>query len=182
MQCQDCRNDQEELFEITNGSCGQIICLHDVAPEGEEEEKDTMNEIIEAKPAKKRKINEIHKKVKQDTVSSSFPTIAQMNASREISLENLPQDEVYEIMKAERRTEQFKGKTITNCVHMVLRKELDSITQAVRVSGLLHTKLFEEEKYEEKCKTHRFFFMYKGWNTSRSNNKYHDFIINTQKM
>ena len=44
MQCQDCRNDQEELFETTNGSCGQIICLHDVAPEGEE--KDTMNEIV----------------------------------------------------------------------------------------------------------------------------------------
>ena len=85
-------------------------------------------------------------------------------------------------MIAEKRTETFKGKNIVNCVHMVLRKEVDSITQAVRVSGLLYTKLFEEEKYEEKCKTHRFFFMYKGWNTSRDNNKYHDFIINTQKL
>ena len=196
MQRQHCRNNQEELFEITNGSCSQIICLHDVLSEGEEEEdtvneivkgkkEEKMNEIVEAKPAKKRKVDDvktqIHKKAKQDNVSS-FPTIDEMNASREISLEKLPKDEVYEIMKAEKRTETFKRKNIVNCVHMVLRKEVDSITQAVRVSGLLYTKLFEEEKYEEKCKTHRFFFMYKGWNTSRDDNKYHDFIINTHKL
>ena len=48
MQCQDCINDQEELFEITNGSCSQIICLRDVLSEGEEEE-DTVNEIVKGK-------------------------------------------------------------------------------------------------------------------------------------
>ena len=69
----------------------------------------TINIVPKAKPAKKRKSNEIHKKVKQDISSSSFPTNTKMKASREISLENIPQDEVYESMKAERRNEQFKG-------------------------------------------------------------------------
>ena len=86
------------------------MCFH-ILSKGEEEE--TVNEIVEKKPAKtnKRKSDDlktqIHKKTKQDNVS--FPSIEEMNASIEISLEKLPKNEVYEIIKADKRDEIFKG-------------------------------------------------------------------------
>ena len=199
-----CSREQEELIEISGGACGQIVCFHleeeqEAATQSlEEEETKEIGKIIEEKPeemkAKKRKNNENsgvqhgtgNKKTKKQNEKENgchddmiFPTIAVMNAAKITSLTELPTNTVYEIMNATKRIEKFKGKDIDYVV-LTLRKKNDTITQVIRASGILFMTLFHDEKYEERSKTHRFFFLYKGWNQSKErNNKYHDFILKT---
>ena len=54
--CNRCVLDQEELFEINDGACGQIICTHMVYVKKEEGvEKEVLEAIIETKPSTKKR-------------------------------------------------------------------------------------------------------------------------------
>ena len=219
--CSFCEKEQEELFERTGGSCGQIICCHQQLIDEEtirylEENQSALSQLLDDKSAttdvsssvnrrpaspttivktKKRKgemtvaATPTTKKVKKgDSFDNNnmiddkcFPSVQEMEESRNLTMDKLPQDKVFQIMTIDFKDETYQGETKKN-MYVTLRAKGEKKTDVIRATDLLKAKLCLEECYMDRCKTYRFYFLNMGWKVSQAQKNYRDFIIKSVKM
>ena len=158
--CDCCAKEQEELIDISGGLCEQIVCTHNMK-----------EEVVEPIRTKKRK---------HDADEEVFPTATEMVQSIVISFSNLPTEEVFQIMKAEKKTEVFNEET-NECAHLTLKRKGEYRHQVVRTTKAIYKKLYEEEKYEKDCTRNNFYIMSKGVKLTSKKWNYLDFIILKKK-
>ena len=218
--CEICAQAQEVLFNETGGSCGQIMCTHDM--ENDDDQPPTVDAIrfleensevlddsmgipganemtgeeIETKkiavaasttkmkrkkndtpctyPSKKLKKLELEALVSED--ETNFPSVNEMEETRNMSLEKLALNKVYQIMDVELKDETYNGVVKTNA-YLILREKGKIGTITARATSIIKSKLCEEEQFAERTHTHRFYFLNKGWKTSEQKKEYRDFII-----
>ena len=109
-----------------------------------------------------------------------FPSVQEMEESRNLTMDKLPQDKVFQIMIIDFKEETYQGETKNN-MYVTLRAKGEKKTDVIRATDLLKAKLCEE-RYTDRCKTYRFYFRYMGWRVSQAQKNYRDFIIKSVKM
>ena len=171
--CGICQDEQAEGIKISGGSCGQVICTHEIYDKEEEEKDDEV--FVTPVPAKKRKCKAEKKNEENDT---DFPTTEQMDQSVVSSFSALPIDKVYQIMNVEQKTDKFNGEA---CIYLTLKGKGEYFTRVIRSTKAIYNKLYQEEKYEEDCMKNHFYIMSKGAKLTSKKWTYLDFIILKKK-